>query len=78
MELHWDREKELNSVFSKLANLVISRLIKCSEWRLFINSSKTGLKAVFINSGRPNTVKSRPMKKILVAGKLRSFLDSAP
>ena len=45
MELHRDREKELNSVFSKQANIVYSGLMKCFEWRLFINSSEADLKA---------------------------------
>ncbi|GBN57674.1 hypothetical protein AVEN_132936-1 [Araneus ventricosus] len=64
------RDKEFTQFFSKEGNLVfcndVQRLKKCfdieydpSEWRLFIDSSKTSLKAVLLHSG--NSFSSLPL-----------------
>ncbi|GBN17182.1 hypothetical protein AVEN_147661-1 [Araneus ventricosus] len=64
------REKGFTQFFSKEGNLVycndVQGIIKCfdieydpSEWRLFIYSSKTSLKAVFLHNG--NSFASLPL-----------------
>lgn len=64
------REKEFTQFFSKEGNLVfcndVQGLMKCfdieydpSEWRIFIDSSKTSLKAVLLHNG--NTFASLPL-----------------